>query len=77
MIKPVMATSKISLMLIVQRIPLSEVPSASFPYLISNVRLPPPPLTPPAKGGEFRATTNTFLPLDGGGEVGVITLARG
>jgi hypothetical protein len=47
-----MATSKISLMLIVQRIPLSEVSTAAFRYLITNVRLPPPPLTPPAKGGE-------------------------
>jgi hypothetical protein len=23
------------------------------PYLLANVRLLPPPLTPPAKGGEF------------------------
>jgi 23S rRNA (uracil1939-C5)-methyltransferase len=44
---------------------------------------PPPPLTPPARGGNSKLTrmgisedqrkggTNSFLPLDGGGEVGV------
>jgi hypothetical protein len=32
----------------------------------------PPPLAPPARGGEFvSADPDPFLPLDGGGEVGV------
>jgi hypothetical protein len=41
------------------------------PCLFANVDLLPPPLTPPTQGGESRAVTINFLPLDGGGEVGV------
>ena len=33
----------------------------------NNVSVNPPPLTPPARGGGKR-----FLPLDGGGQVGVL-----
>jgi len=37
----------------------------------------PPPLAPPAKGGEFCEMPNyRFLPLDGGGEVGVKGVPR-
>jgi hypothetical protein len=39
--------------------------------LLKNGRLLPPPLTPPDKGREVRAMTDSFLPLDGGGKVGL------
>ena len=45
--------------------------------MFANARFLPPPLTPPAKGGEFWEVPNyKFLPLDGGCEVGVKGLPR-
>jgi hypothetical protein len=45
--------------------------------LFANARFLPPPLTPPPKGGEFWEGPNyKYLPLDGGGEVGVEVLPR-
>ncbi|MFH1351499.1 MAG: hypothetical protein ABII26_11295 [Pseudomonadota bacterium] len=47
----------------------ARVVSRKFFY---NIERFPPPLTPPTEGGEYTVKTSSSLPLDGGGEVGVI-----
>ena len=47
------------------------IDSVVYRRFLYNIRTFPPPLAPPAKGGEFMVKTSRSLPLDGGGEVGV------
>jgi hypothetical protein len=58
----------------------SRRPVRAFGFFVARRRCimgnAPPPLAPPARGGEFVVMTSSFLPLDGGGEVGVTHHAR-
>jgi len=58
----------------------SRRPVRAFGFFVARRRCimgnAPPPLAPPARGGEFVVMTSNILPLDGGGEVGVTHHAR-
>ena len=50
----------------------SRRPFRAFGFFVAEspciMGMRPPPLTPPARGGERLAMANVFLPLDGGGD---------